>query len=140
MNDVSPGLSLRLAWALLLFPLTAGAGGGPILPTPTSSERIESIRRARVWEPTNVSSRDLYNGPGGTLTFAVDQKITCDFVAKPLAGLTEKFLCRLKDGRIFKVKYNEGDRFKEVYGEVLGTRLFWALGFHADRMLPVRVT
>lgn len=127
-------------WILLLFPPTPGAADNPRLSTPTSEERNEYLRRARVWEPAEVSSKDLYNGPAGDPTYAVDQTITCDFVPKPLTGWTEKFLCRLDDGRIFKVKYVEGDRYKEVYGEVLGTRLFWALGFYADRMLPVRVT
>ena len=147
MNDVvtngPPFLlrcSFRFVWALLLFPLTARAGESLKLPTPTSQERIEYIRRARVWEPTNIPSKDLYNGPQGELKFAVDQEITCDFVPEPLTGWTEKFLCRVEGGRIVKVKYVEGDRYKEVYGEVLGTRLFWALGFYADIMLPVRVT
>jgi hypothetical protein len=36
-----------------------------------------------------------------------------------------------------KVKY--GARNAEVFGEVLATRLFWALGFAADSMYPVRV-
>jgi len=147
MNDVGTkippsflGFAVRFVWALLLFPLTASAGDSLKLPTPTSNERIEYIRRARVWEPTDVSAKDLYRGPQGKLNFAVDQEITCDFVPKPLGGWTEKFLCRLEDGSILKVKYEEGDRFKEVFGEVLGTRLFWALGFYADRMLPLRVT
>jgi hypothetical protein len=135
-----PRLSVVFAGALLLFPLAASPGDELKLTTPTSQDRIEYIRRARVWEPTDVSSRDLYKGPEGKLSFAVDQMITCDFVPKPLGGWTEKFLCRLEDGTIVKVKYVAGDRFKEVFGEVLGTRLFWALGFYADRMLPVRVT
>lgn len=133
-------LPIRFAWALLLLPLNANAADGLKLPTPTADERIDSIRRGHVWEPTDVSSKDLYNGPAGKLTFALDQEITCQFVPKPLAGWTEKFLCRLEDGRIFKVKYEDSGKYKEVYGEVLGTRLFWALGFYADRMLPVRVT
>jgi hypothetical protein len=132
--------SARLVGVLLLLPFTASAGDGLKFPTPTSKERIEYIRRARVWEPTDVSSKDLYNGPGGKLNFAVDQEVPCTFVPQPLPGWTEKFLCRLEDGKILKVKYEEGDRYKEVFGEVLGTRLFWALGFYADRMLPVRVT
>jgi len=132
--------ALALPGLLLLLPLTASAGDNLKLPTPTSKERIEYIRRGRVWDPTEVSSKDLYRGPLGKVKFAVDQEIPCDFVPKPLAGWTEKFLCRLEDGRIFKVKYEESGKYKEVYGEVLGTRLFWALGFHADRMLPVRVT
>jgi hypothetical protein len=36
-----------------------------------------------------------------------------------------------------KVKY--GPNNAEVFGEVLATRLFWALGFAADHMYPVRV-
>jgi hypothetical protein len=135
-----PGFSARVLGALLFLPLTAGAGEELKLPAPTSQERIEFLRRARVWEPTDVQSKDLYNGPKGDLKFAVDEEITCNFVPKPLSGWSEKFLCRLEDGRIFKVKYSEGDRYKEVFGEVLGTRLFWALGFYADRELPVRVT
>jgi hypothetical protein len=133
-------LPAGFVWALLLIPSTASAGDVLKLPTPTSTERIEYVRRARVWEPTDVASKDLYNGPQGKLKFAVDQEVTCDFVPKPLGGWTEKFLCRLEDGRIFKVKYNGRPRFQEAVGEVLGTRLFWALGFYADRMLPVRVT
>ena len=126
--------------AVLLLPLTARGDDRLTLPIPTAGERTELIRRSRVWEPTDVASKDLYNGPAGKPDFAVDQEIACDFVPKPMAGFTEKFLCRLDDGSIVKVKYEEGNHYKEEYGEVLGTRLFWALGFYVDRMLPVRVS
>ena len=129
----------RAIVAIVLASSTVVAAERLTLPTPTSEERIESIRRARVWEPTDVAKKDLYNGPKGRLSVAVGDEIACDFVPKPLSGWTEKFLCRLDDGTIVKVKYVENDRFKEVYGEVLGTRLFWALGFYADKMLPLRV-
>ena len=46
----------------------------------------------------------------------------------------------LGDGREVKVKYEQTGHYKEVFGEVLGTRIFWALGFYADRMIPVQVT
>jgi len=39
---------------------------------------------------------------------------------------------------VVKVKY--GRKNGEVYAEVAATRLFWALGFGADRMYPVQVT
>lgn len=130
----------RLAWALLLFPLAAGAAEEMKLPKMSSKERKEHLRRARIWEPVDVSSRDLYNGPAGEPDIAVDQEVTCDFIPKPMGGWSRKFYCRLNDGKIYKVKYEHGGRYKEAYGEVLGTRLFWALGFYADRMLPVRVT
>jgi hypothetical protein len=131
------------AFGVGIFLLCAGAAAKPPLPslsTVTSDQRLDALRRARVREDVDVAARDLYHGPKGSLTFAVDQEIRCDFVPKPIRGWSEKFFCRLDDGRVFKVKYVENDRFKEVYGEVLGTRLFWALGFYTDRMLPVRVT
>jgi hypothetical protein len=129
----------RTVLATVLASSAVAAAERPTLPAPTSQQRIEFLRRARVWEPTDVASKDLYNGPEGKLKIAVGAEIACDFVPKPLAGWTEKFLCRMDDGSVVKVKYVENDRFKEVYGEVLGTRLFWALGFYADKMLPIRV-
>jgi len=132
--------SVRIVWALLFVPMIAGAREKVKLSTPTASERLDYLRRGRVWEPTDVATKDLYKGPSGEMKFGVDQEVSCDFVPKPLSGWTAKFLCRLDGGRIVKVKYEEGDKYKEVYGEVLGARLFWALGFYANDMFPVRVT
>ena len=133
-------LRLLLVVALLMAPSGSSAQGGTQLPEPTKKQRLDDIRRARVWEETDVPAKDLYQGPAGRLPFAVDDEVACDFVPKPMSGWTPKFTCRLKDGTIVKVKYDDGGRHKEVFGEVLGTRLFWALGFYADRMLPVHVT
>jgi hypothetical protein len=135
-----PRLAALFLCSFLLLPRIAHGDDRLTFPTPTASERTELIRRSRVWEQTDVASKDLYNGPAGKPSFAVDQEVACDFVPKPMAGFTEKFLCRLDDGSIVKVKYEEGNQYKEEYGEVLGTRLFWALGFYVDRMLPVRVS
>jgi hypothetical protein len=54
-----------------------------------------------------------------------------------MTGTTPKFTCRLADGDEVKVKY--GGNNGEVYGELLATRLLWALGFGADRMYRVSV-
>ena len=110
------------------------------IPKTTATERLLYIRKARVWEATDVSAKDLYDGPSGRLAFAVDEEVRCDFVPKRVSGWSTKFWCRLDDGTIVKVKYEAGGPYKEAFGEVLGTRLFWALGFYADRMLPVQVT
>jgi hypothetical protein len=59
-------------------------------------------------------------------------------VDRPLGGRSPKFLCKVAEGDIVKVKF--GAENGEVYGEVLATRLLWALGFGADRMYPARVT
>jgi hypothetical protein len=133
-------LGILIAGAPVLARSGSSASERVKLPEPNAKQRLEYIRRARVWEPSDVSAKDLYRGPAGRLPFAVDDEVTCEFVPKPMSGWSSKFSCRLEDGTIVKVKYDDGGPYKEVFGEVLGTRLFWALGFYADRMLPVRMT
>ena len=67
-------------------------------------------------------------------------QVTCTYVHpdKPLSGDTPKFQCDLGHGDVVKVKY--GEKNGEVYAEVAGTRLLWALGFQSDVMYPTRVT
>jgi hypothetical protein len=133
-------LEILLAGASVLASSGSIASDHVKLAEPNAKQRLDYIRRARVWEPTDVSAKDLYRGPSGRLAFAVNDEVSCDFVPKPMSGWTTKFACRLEDGTVVKVKYDDGGKYKEVFGEVLGTRLFWALGFYADRMLPVHMT
>lgn len=137
---VALGTQLLLGAALALAPSGSRAGEGGERPKPSSRQRLDYIRRARVWESTDVSTKDLFAGPAGRLPLSVGDEVGCEFVPKPMSGWTEKFSCRLEDGSVVKVKYDEGGKYKEVFGEVLGTRLFWALGFYADRMIPVHMT
>ena len=122
--------------ALLLFGVVNAKQG---FTPPTEAERLDDIRRARVWESSDVASKDLFAGPPGRLRMKAGDEVACDFVPKQMKGWTEKFTCRLADGTDVKVKYIGTSDYKEAYGEVLGTRLFWALGFYADRMIPVHV-
>lgn len=137
--------------ALVATALFAGTAAGrpapPESPEPgrtldhlTPKERAEYLRRATVWRPTAIPSLDLLAGPQGEGAFAFDQQVSCDYVPPtgPVSGTTPKFECALKPGDIVKVKY--GRKNGEVYAEVAATRLFWALGFGADRMYPVQVT
>jgi hypothetical protein len=82
--------------------------------------------------------------------------VACDFVEPDPenlpGGRTPKFECLMPNGdkpKKIKVKYDPatrtvngkaGKRNHEVYGEVLATRLLWALGFAADRIYTVRLT
>ena len=125
--------------APVLLASTVATAASEGFPAPTDAERLDYIRRARVWEPTNVRSKDLYAGPKGKLPFKPGDEVNCEFVPKQMTGYSEKFSCKLKNGTVVKVKYIGESQYKEVYGEVLGTRLFWALGFYADRMIPVEV-
>jgi hypothetical protein len=104
----------------------------------TSQERKAAIRRAKVWSPTDIPSADLKAGPDATGAFASNEWVTCEYKEKKhQSGRSPKFVCETSPGHEVKVKY--GPRNAEVFGEVLSTRLFWALGFAADAMYPVRV-
>jgi len=63
--------------------------------------------------------------------------VPCTYVEKDLEGKSPKFLCRVGPRDEVMVKF--GRTNGEVFGEVLATRLLWALGFGADRMYPVKV-
>jgi hypothetical protein len=81
--------------------------------------------------------------------------VDCNFVEpdldKPLGGNTPKFECEFtikNKKQNIRVKYDpasvwidgkKGGRNLEVWGEVLSTRLLWALGFAADRIYPLTV-
>jgi len=116
-----------------------GPGGGRLPPGQalTPEERRNAILRAEVWSPTDIPSLDLKLGPDPERGFSRDEWTTCEYRDRKLSGRTPKFACEARPGDEVKVKY--GPRNGEVFGEVLATRLFWALGFAADRMYPVRV-
>jgi len=90
-----------------------------------------------VWAPTDVAAMNLKAGPTEPGAFPPDATVTCEYVDHKFEGSTPKFDCAVAPGDDIKVKY--GLTNGEVYGEVAGTRLLWALGFGADRMYPARV-
>ena len=101
------------------------------------SARLDAIRRAQVWEATDVASKDLKAGPKGHGAFAPEETVNCTHVKKAMSGNSPKFTCAIPPDDEVKVKF--GRENGEVYAEVAATRLFWALGFPVDRMYPVRV-
>ena len=104
----------------------------------TASERREAIRRASVWSPRDIPTTDFRRGPEAEGAFGFNEWVTCQYKEKKAqSGTSPKFTCETSPGHEMKVKY--GPQNAEVIGEVLSTRLFWALGFAADRMYPVRV-
>lgn len=99
--------------------------------------RVSVLARSQVWTPTDVRAMDLKTGPPGEGAFAFRSVVRCDYVHKTFQGASPKFDCRIGADDEVKVKF--GGANGEVYGEVLATRLLWALGFGADRMYPVSV-
>jgi hypothetical protein len=110
---------------------SAFAGGPP------AEVRRAVISRANLWTASNVPARNLKTGPPGSGAFPFRAEVRCSYLEKTLDGHSPKFACRIGDNDEVKVKY--GGANGEVYGEVLATRLLWALGFGADAMYPVNV-
>ena len=99
--------------------------------------RRSVIARATLWNPTNVPAMDLMQGPREAGSFAFRALVECNYLDKKLEGDSPKFACVI--GKDDEVKVKFGGNNGEVFGEVLATRLLWALGFGADRMYPVNV-
>src|SRR5260221_8204327 len=128
--------ALVLAAAMSTRPLTAATAEGrqdravKNSPKWTKSERLDLIKRAQVWMPTNIPSMDLRLGPHGPEAFQPWQEVTCDYVYKEdLPGTSRKFDCAITKDDVVKVRY--GEQNGKVEGEVAATRLLWALGFGA---------
>ncbi|HEY2749165.1 MAG TPA: hypothetical protein VGL86_31315 [Polyangia bacterium] len=111
----------------------------------SAAERREYLRRARIFEPVDVASRDLAAGPPDPWAAPPGATVSCDFIDPtsgrvPTSGTTPKFFCELRHmhpSAEVKVRYGRANR--EVYGEVLASHLFWALGLAVDHDYPVRV-
>jgi hypothetical protein len=132
----SAAITAVLALAVTLLDGAATAALGQ-----TGKESPESlIPRSKVWHPVETAALNLKTGPDGPGAFAPRETVACDYFDKKLSGNTPKFACRLPNGDELKVKYlDANNKNGEVYGEILGSRLLWALGFGADRMYSVRI-
>ena len=99
--------------------------------------RATAIARATLWKATNVAAMNLKDGPQAPGSFPFRALVECNYLDKKLGGDSPKFVCVI--GKDDEVKVKFGGNNGEVFGEVLATRLLWALGFGADRMYPVNV-
>ncbi|OGR97701.1 MAG: hypothetical protein A2V88_03390 [Elusimicrobia bacterium RBG_16_66_12] len=127
-----------MAGVSLLLGLPASGQAKLVLP----EQRTELIRRAHVWQPVDVASMDLLNGPQGEGAHRAGEEVLCKYEEKdpkkPIGGSGRKFPCWDAAGTRLKVKYSPENN-PEVFGEVAGTRLFWALGFYAERLYSVKI-
>jgi hypothetical protein len=117
----------------------------------TAEERASYLAKAGVWlDPSLEAIRkktpdEILAGPPGDGAIGFNADLTCDFVEpdkdNQLGGATPKFECKLASGDVVKVKYSRNpDQNREVFSEIIATRLLWTLGLAADRVYPVHVT
>jgi hypothetical protein len=134
MQRLAIGVLLALTLGCAHYAVNSTTGAKP---AGAADARLQAIRRAQVWSPTDVSSRNLMAGPPGPGSFAPNELVSCDYVAKRLGGHSPKFACVISPDDQLKVKFGRDNG--EVYAEVAASRLFWSLGFYAERMYPVRI-
>jgi len=83
--------------------------------------------RPVLWEePTDLESRDLFNGPGGA-EGAPDPKGKFTFVERSKSGTSEKIHVDDDRGRKWQVKFGA-----EAKPAPAASRIVWALGYHVD--------
>ena len=99
-------------------------------PHETNNEAAGNAR-AFLWQnPADITSRDLYYGPGGK---EHAPHTTYTFLKEDLNGTNPKFDVRDENGIKWKVKLGV-----EARPEVVASRLVWAVGYYAneDYFLP----
>lgn len=146
-------VALLTAMLLLGTPWPAW-GAGPDQPARievSKQDRLRHLRQAQIFIDHEIAALDLRTGPVDGLGFDPAAAVRCEYLTPGvrLGGATPKFLCRI-GGTIVKVKYLPSAKYgtagglpraadREIYAEMAGTRLFWALGFGADRVFLSQV-
>jgi hypothetical protein len=78
-----------------------------------------------LWEPVNISERDLFSGPGGP-EMRPDLR-TVTFIKEETNGHNKKYRIRDASGRVWVAKIG-----REAQPETVAVRLLWGLGFKTE--------
>ena len=84
---LGPLVALGLLTALLgCAPIASSSAPRPPLESLTEVSRLEHIRRAQVWNATDVGAMDLRAGPPGVHAFSPEQEVASDYVDESAGG------------------------------------------------------
>ena len=94
----------------------------------------QSSQRPILWEPVDISKRDLYQGPGGAA--AAPDITRIKYIRKQSGGHQKKYRVEDATGRTWVAKLGS-----EARPETAAVRLLWALGYKTEiNYLVPRVT
>src|ERR1700730_11785058 len=114
--------AVLLILATIVFSLPV-AGAVKEKRKPTSEKAPEG--QAVLWrEPEDITSRNLFYGPGGK---EHEPRGPFTFVKEDLKGTSPKFVVKDEDGMKWKVKLGI-----EARPETVATRITWAVGYYAN--------
>ena len=98
----------------------------------TAASPLTAAELAQLWvEPTDLSSRDLFGGPGAQ-SAKPDPTATYKVTAVDTTGYSAGYDVVDPAGREWKVKLGN-----EVQPEIVASRVLWAIGFHQPAMFYV---
>jgi hypothetical protein len=79
-----------------------------------------------LWQdPGDISSRDLFAGPGGEAMKPDLSQLT--FIKEETGGYSKKYRVRDRNGRVWVAKLS-----KEAQSETAATRIMWAIGYQTE--------
>src|SRR2546423_7321609 len=81
-------------------------------------------------DPGDVSTRDLFYGPGGQAMQPDLSRVT--FIREETGGYSKKYRVEDGAGRVWVAKLD-----KEAQPETVATRLLWAIGYQTEITYPV---
>jgi hypothetical protein len=103
--------------AAFLIAVLAGIGA--------SQQPAASDVKAVLWEPVDISSRNLFFGPGGSEMLPNTDGAV--FLGKDTRGTSLKYRIRERHGREWIVKIG-----REAQPEIVANRLVWAVGYKTE--------
>lgn len=89
------------------------------------AENATGAPKPVLWHETNISSLDLYAGPGGDVVKPDLSRVT--YVEDEQGGYSTKYRVRDGAGNIWVAKVG-----KEAQPETVSSRLVWAMGYYTD--------
>jgi hypothetical protein len=101
--------------------------------------RNDYLEKGQVWVKRDIQHFNILHGPDSSNPISPGAEIRCKYVEwkEPPVGATQKFNCALDSGEVVRIKYGEENR--EIFAEVIASRLFWVLGFSPDEVYSVKV-
>jgi hypothetical protein len=123
MFEIRQQLTIFVAAAALTFPLPAATKS----PRELKRDRAEITSSGSdvLWRnPVDISSRNLYYGPGGKKH---EPQTSFTFVKEDLDGTNPKYIVTDSNGVKWKIKLGQ-----EAKPETVASRLVWAVGYEAN--------
>jgi hypothetical protein len=130
-----------MKWLCLLLLFIASFANAEVkIGESKGGSRDHYLEKGQVWRKQDIPNLNILLGPHNEISVLPGTEIRCHYVEwkKLPSGASPKFICKLEGkGDTVRIKYGRDNR--EIFAEVLASRLFWALGFYSDDVYAVKI-